>query len=193
MSVEPRRTGRPDRRNNRIAAAISRKSEASGTLHPFAIRLEFALSGVPVTAEKTDALAPLMENAMLRKVGIVLTVIALGMTAVGTDAFARGGGGGGGGHGGGGGFGGGGGHFGGGGFGGGHFGGGGFAGGRGFGGGMGAGRFAAPGIHGGFNTRNSGMRFNGGRGLRRGYGNGWYGDTCWPYDYTNPYCYDYGY
>jgi hypothetical protein len=152
---------------------------------------------VPVTTEKTDAVASMMENAMLRKVGIVLTVIALGMTAVGTDAFARGGGGGGG-HGGGGGFGGGGGHFGGGGFGGGHFGGGGFAGGRGFGGGhiggMGAGRFGAPGIHGGFSTRNSGMRFQDGRRFRRGFGNGgWYDDTCWPYDYTNPYCYDYGY
>jgi hypothetical protein len=165
------------------------------------------LSGAPVTAEKTDAVASMMENAMLRKVGIVLTVIALGMTAVGTDAFARGGGGGGGGHfgGGGGGFGGGhfgggggGGHFSGGGFGGGHIGGG-FAGGRGFGGGhiggIGVGRFAAPGIHGGFNTRNSGMRFHDGRRLRRGFGNegGWYDDTCWPYDYSNPYCYDYGY
>jgi hypothetical protein len=194
MSVEPRRTGRPDRRNNRIATAISRKSEASGTLHPFVIRPEFASSGMPVTTEKTDAVASMMENAMLRKVGIVLTVIALGLTAVGTDAFARGGGGGG--HGGG--FGGGG-HFGGGGFGGGHFGGGGFAGGRGFGGGhiggMSAGHFAAPGIHGGFNTRNSGMRFHDGRRFRRGFGNegGWYDDTCWPYDYTNPYCYDYGY
>ena len=145
---------------------------------------------------------------MLRKVGIVLTVIALGMTAVGTDAFARGGGGGGGGgHGGGGGFGGGG-HMGGGGFGGGHMGGG-FGGGRigggGFGGahigggfagsrGLGGGQFAAPGVRGGLTTRPSGMRLQNGRHFRRGFGgSGWYDDSCWSYDYSNPYCYDYGY
>jgi hypothetical protein len=139
----------------------------------------------------------MMENAMLRKVGIVLTVIALGMTAVGTDALARGGGGGGGGHGGGGGFGGGG-HMGGGGFGGGHMGGGfggariggGFAGSR----GMGGTHFASPGVHSGLTSRPSGMRLQGGRHFRRGFGGGgWYDDSCWSYDYTNPYCYDYGY
>lgn len=118
---------------------------------------------------------------MLRKVGIVLTVIALGMTAVGTDAFARGGGGGG--HGGGGGFGGGG-HFGGGGFGGARIGGG-FAGSR----GLSGGQFAAPGIRGGFATRNSGLRLHDGRGFRRGVGSdwGWY-DNCWPYDYSYTSC-----
>ena len=140
---------------------------------------------------------------MLRKIGIVLTVIALGMTAIQTDAFARGGGGG---HGGGG-FGGGG-HFGGGGFGGGHFGGGGFgggqSGGRGFSGGhfgTPGGHFAAPGGHfgapgqmgRGFDSRASGLRLHDGRRFRRGFGSGggWY-DTCWPYDYSDPYCtYDY--
>ena len=119
---------------------------------------------------------------MLRKVGIMLTVIALGMTAVGTDAFARGGGGGGG-HGG---------------FGGAHMGGGfggariggGFAGSR----GLGGGQFAAPGVRGGLTTRPSGMRLQNGRHFRRGFGGGgWYDDSCWSYDYTNPYCYDYGY
>jgi hypothetical protein len=139
-----------------------------------------------------------MEKVMLRKVGIVLTVIALGMTAVGTDAFARGGGGGGG-HGGGGGFGGGG-HMGGG-LGGGHMGGlggGGFGGGRiggGFAGsrGMGGAHFAAPGIHGGLTSRPSGMRLHNGRQFRRGGYGGWYDDSCSPYDYANPYCYQYGY
>ena len=138
-----------------------------------------------------------MESIVLRKIGIVLTVIALGMTAIQTDAFARGGGGGGfgGGHGGGfgggghGGFGGGG-RFGGGGLGGGHFGAGQF-GGRGFPGG----HFAAPDQmgRGGFTTRNSAMRLQRGRGFRRGFGNdwGWY-DSCSPYDYGYPYCrYDY--
>lgn len=149
--------------------------------------------------------ASMMENAMLRKIGIVLAVIALGMTAIQTDAFARGGGGGGGGggHGGGGGFGGGGhgggfgggGHFGGGGFGGGgHFGGGGFGGGRGFSGG----HFAAPGQmgvgRGGFNSRPSGLRLHDGRRFRRGFGNDWGYDSCWPdyYGYNSCY-YDYGY
>src|ERR1700730_15868134 len=120
---------------------------------------------------------------MLRKIAIVLAVIAMGMTAIQTDAFARGGGGGGGGHGGGGG----GGH--GGGFGGGgDFGGGGFGGGRGlagghFGGGhMGAGR--------GFTTHESGLRDRGGRGFRRGFGYGDWGEYC--NDYTYDY-YGYGY
>jgi hypothetical protein len=59
---------------------------------------------------------------------------------------------------------------------------------------MGAGHFAAPGFRSGFNTRNSGMRFHDGRRFRRGFVSpGWYDDTCWPYDYTNSYCYDYGY
>src|SRR5882724_5945642 len=113
---------------------------------------------------------------MLRKIGIVVAVIALGVASVGTTAFARGGGGGGGGHSGGGGFGGGG-HIGG--FGGGgHFGGGGFAG-RGFGGG-------------GFTSRNVGGHFAG-PGLARGHrfvrpfgfgGDDW-GWSCnqWPYGY----------
>jgi hypothetical protein len=152
-----------------------------------------------------------MECFMLRKMGIVIAVVALGLTAIQTDAFARGGGGGGG-HGGGGGFGGGGGHFGGGGFGGGHFGGGGFGGGHigGFGGGH-MGGFGGPRVgggfggahvgaipHGGFNTRNSGLRVRGDRFGRRGFvgGYGW-GGWCddWPYDtyygygYYNGYCY----
>lgn len=150
---------------------------------------------------------------MLRKMSIVVAVIALGLTAIQTDAFARGGGGGG--HGGGGGFGGGG-HMGGGGFGGGHFGGGGFGGGHigGFGGGrigglggghmggfggprvggLGGGHIGVP--HGGFTTRNSGLRFRGDRFGRRGFVGGW-GGWCddWPYDsyygygYYNSYCY----
>lgn len=201
----------PDRDRN--FAQVRSIRHITSLCNPARIRTERCAGN----GRKTDAVAFMMENAMLRKVGIVLTVIALGMTAVGTDAFARGGGGGGGrgggggGHFGGGGFGGG--HFGGGGFGGGHiggggfgggfggghFGGGGFAGGRGFGGGhigrMGAGHFAAPGFHGGFNTRNSGVRFHDGRRFRRGFVNpgAWYDDSCWPYDYTSPYCYDYGY
>ena len=137
---------------------------------------------------------------MLRKIGIVLTVIALGMTAVQTDAFARGGGGGGhgggggghgggfgGGHGFGGGFGGG--HGFGGGFGGGHIGGG-FAGGRGFSGG----HMAVPGravVGRGLTTRSSGLRVHGRRGLRRGFGGFGWDDGCYPYDYNYPYCYGY--
>ena len=93
---------------------------------------------------------------MLRKIGIVLTVIALGMTAVQTDAFARGGGGGG--HGGGGG--GGGGGFGGGG----HGFGGGRGGGHGFGGGFGGGH-----IGGGFGGGHIGGGFAGGRGFSGGH------------------------
>jgi hypothetical protein len=41
----------------------------------------------------------------------------------------------------------------------------------------------------GFTTRDSGMHFRGGRGLRRGFGGDWgYNCNDWPYDY-----YDYGY
>jgi hypothetical protein len=137
---------------------------------------------------------------MLRKMGIVLAVVALGMTVMQTDAFARGGGGGSGGHGGGGG-----GHMGGG-FGGGHMGGGfggghiggGFGGGR-IGGGFTGGHFAAPmagaraGIaRGSLATRNSGLRVRGHRGFRRGLGGdlGW-GGYCYdyPYGYYNDFCY----
>jgi hypothetical protein len=145
-----------------------------------------------------DLALSMMENSMLRKMSIILAVIALGMTAIETDAFARGGGGGGGGHGGGGGGGhgggfGGGGHMGGG-FGGGHMGGG-FAGGR-IGGGFGGGRIggAQAGIaRGGFATRSSGLHVRGDRGFRRGRGFGgdlgwgWYCDEYQPY--YNGYCY----
>ena len=126
---------------------------------------------------------------MLRKLGIVLTVIALGMTSIQTDAFARGGGGGGG-HGGG--FGGAA-HIGGGGFGGGHFGGGQFGGGRAFSGEQ----FGAPGHmgmdRGALNSRASGLRLHDRGRFRPGFGNdsGWY-DSCWshPYNYRYPQCYD---
>ena len=143
---------------------------------------------------------------MLRKLGIVLTVIALAMTSIQTDAFARGGGGGGG-HGGGfgggghgGGFGGGGhggglgggGHTGGGGFGGGHFGGGQFGGGRAFSGGQ----FGAPGHmgmdRGALNSRASGLRLHDRGRFRPEFGNdsGWY-YSCWnPYNYRYPHCYN---
>jgi hypothetical protein len=131
-----------------------------------------------------------MENCMLRKMSIIAAVLALSLTAVQTDAFARGGGGGGhggggGGHGGG--FGGGG-HFGGGGFGGGHFGGGGFGGGH-----FGGGRVGVA--RGGFASRNTGLRVRGDRGFRRGYGWGGWGwdDWCdgYPYAgyYGSGYCY----
>ena len=130
---------------------------------------------------------------MLRKIGIVLTVIALGLSAVPADALARGGGGGG--HGGGGGFGGGG-H--GSGFGGVGRGFGGAGGGSHFGGGFAGGgsagmHFGAPGRIGGgpgrFESRASGLRFHDGRHFRRGFAvdPGWY-DSCWPYEYDNPYC-----
>lgn len=131
---------------------------------------------------------------MLRKLGIVLTVVALGMTSAQTSAFARGGGGGGG-HGGG--FGGGGGHFGGGGFGGGaHFGGGGFAG-RGFSGGHigGGGGFAGPRMGGSVGSARGFVHApvaghfahrRVGRGLRFGDGWGFYCND-WPYGY---YSYD---
>ena len=113
---------------------------------------------------------------MLRKVGIVLTVIALGMTAVGTDAFARGGGGG-------------------------HGGGGHFGGGGGFGAGARMGVFAAgTGISGGhmagsgrmglgrgaFNSRPSGLRSEG-RGNLRNVQGGW-GGCNMPYDYRYQNC-----
>jgi hypothetical protein len=139
-----------------------------------------------------------MENVMLRKMSVIAAVIALGMTAVQTDAFARGGGGGGGGHGGGGGGGGHGGGFGGGGhmgggFGGGHIGGG-FGGAR-----IGGGHFGAPmargfagTARGGFTTRNSGLHVRGARGFRRGFGGDWggYCDDLPYYTYSyNDYCY----
>jgi hypothetical protein len=128
-----------------------------------------------------------MESIMLRKIGIGLTVLALGLSAIQTDAFARGGGGG---HG----FGGGGHGFGGGGH---AFGGGGHA----FGGGMASrgfsgGPLGAPGRmgmgRGGFESRQSGLRLHDGPRFRRGFGNtwGWY-DSCPPYDPNYPYCYDY--
>ena len=119
---------------------------------------------------------------MLRKIGIVVAVIALGVASVQTTAFARGGGGGGGG-----------GHFGGGGFGGGggHIGG--FGGGGHFGGGGG---FAGRGFGGGFTSRNVGGHFAG-PGLARGhrfvrpfgFGGGDWGWYCnqWPYGYYSYY------
>ena len=107
---------------------------------------------------------------MLRKFGILLTVIALGMTSIQTDAFARGGGRG---------------HIGGGGFAGGHFGGGQFGGGRAFSGGQ----FGAPGHRGvdrgAFNSRASGLRFHDRRRFQRGFGNdpGWSG-PCFSHPYS---------
>jgi hypothetical protein len=126
----------------------------------------------------------LMEDNMLRKIGIILAVVTIGMGAIQTEALARGGGGGG--H-----FGGGGGgHFGGGG---GRFGGGHFAGGRVGGGGhfgnMGGGRMAFAGV--GRSGRVGGFGRHGRRFGRGGWG-GWGYDACWPYDYAydyNPYCY----
>jgi hypothetical protein len=140
---------------------------------------------MPGPSTEADAAMSEMESIMLRKMTIVLAVIAMGMTAVHTDAFARGGGGGGGGHGGGG-FGGG--HMGGGGFGGGHMGAG-FSGGRI--GGLGGAQFGGAqfgGIHGGFTTRNSGLRSQDRRGFRRGGVGGDWGWCDWPYEYDG-YCY----
>jgi hypothetical protein len=59
---------------------------------------------------------------------------------------------------------------------------------------MGGAHFATPGIHGGLTSRPSGMRLHDGQRFRRGFGGGgWYDDSCWSYDYANPYCYNYGY
>ena len=104
---------------------------------------------------------------MLRKLGIVLTVIALGMTSIQTDAFARGSGHGGGS--------------------GGHIGGGGD---------FGGGQSGARGYgmdRGAFNSRASGLRLHDQARLRPGFGNdsGW-SDSCFshPYGYRYPHCYD---
>lgn len=113
---------------------------------------------------------------MLRRIGIVLTVIAVTSTGIAGGAWARGGGG----------------HIGGGG----HVGGG-FTGGQ-MGGGFGGGRGPLAGNSGerlgsgrdAFTSRPSGLRLHDGRRGAPRYGSGWGSyDNCWPYDYTNPYCY----